>query len=88
MRWNFAKVISAGPNLNTVRNETTEQDEGLKYVTLSSRDKTQHLTPRATESGYEHNQTKILARTVARCFHGTDLYEDDGDQEFWRRGGT
>jgi len=39
--------------------------KGLKYLPLSSRVKTLHLTPRATESGYEHSQTKILARTVA-----------------------
>jgi hypothetical protein len=40
--------------------------EGLKYPPLSSRDKTLHLTPRATGSGYEHTQAKLLARTLAR----------------------
>jgi hypothetical protein len=43
-----------------------ENMRGLEFTPLNSRDKTQHLTPRATESGYEHTQTKLLARTVAR----------------------
>jgi hypothetical protein len=39
---------------------------GLEFTPLSSRDKTRHLTPAATESDYEHTQAKLLARTVAR----------------------
>jgi muramidase (phage lysozyme) len=39
-----------------------------EYSTLSVGDKTQHLTRRATESGYEHTQTKSSARTVAGRF--------------------
>jgi hypothetical protein len=39
---------------------------GLEFTPLTSHDKTHHLTPRATKSGYEHTQSKILARTVAR----------------------
>jgi hypothetical protein len=38
---------------------------GLKYRTSSARDKTLYLKPSATEPGYEHSQTKRLARTVA-----------------------
>jgi hypothetical protein len=45
---------------------STKELEGLKYPPLSSRDKTLHLTPRATGSGYEHTQAKLLARTLAR----------------------
>jgi hypothetical protein len=39
-----------------------------ELLPLSSRDKTLHLTPRATESGYDHTQTKSLARTLACTF--------------------
>jgi hypothetical protein len=60
---------------------------GLESSPLSFRDKTQCLTPRATESGYEHTYAKILARTLARTFRVTHLYKDMGDKEFWRRGG-
>jgi hypothetical protein len=52
-----------------------------------SRDKTQDLTPRATESGYEHTQTKLLARTVARQFHLMEVHVDMGNKQIWRRGG-
>ncbi len=60
---------------------------GLEFTPLSSRDKTRHLTPAATESGYEHTHAKILARTLARQIRTADLYEDMGDKEIWRRGG-
>jgi hypothetical protein len=59
----------------------------LELPPLSYRDKTHHLTPRATESGYEHTQTKVLARTVARQFCLTEVNGNMGDREFWRRGG-
>jgi hypothetical protein len=59
----------------------------LKYSTLTFRDKTHHLTPRATKSGYEHTQTKLLARTVARKFHLMEVHKDMGNKQIWRRGG-
>jgi hypothetical protein len=52
---------------------------GLKYRTLSQRDKTHHLPLRATVPGYEHTQTKLLARTVARQFRFTEVNGDMGD---------
>jgi hypothetical protein len=61
--------------------------QGLKYATLSLRDKTHHLTPRATKSGYEHTQTKLLARAVARQFHLLEAHGDMGNKQIWRRGG-
>ena len=59
----------------------------LKYLPLSSRDKTHHLTPRATKSGYDHTQTKLLARAVARLLHLTEVHGDMGNKQIWRRGG-
>jgi len=47
---------------------TSERTPRFKYLTLSLRDKTLHLTPRAIESGYEHTLPKLLARTLARTF--------------------
>jgi hypothetical protein len=64
-----------------------ENMRGIEFTPLSSRDKTQHLTPRTTESGYEHTHAESFALTVARTFRMTHLYEDMRDKEIWRRGG-
>jgi hypothetical protein len=61
-------------------------DNRLKYHPLSPSEKTQRLTPRDTESGYEASETKILAAAVAAQIDVTHLYEDVGDKEIWRRG--
>ena len=61
----------AGPRVTVILRVCLDANNvqySLEFTALSSRDKTLHLTPRATESGYEHTQTKILARTLARTF--------------------
>jgi hypothetical protein len=59
----------------------------LSAARLSSRDKTQHLTPRAAQSGYEQTQAKLLARTVAALFCVKEVNGNMGDTKFWRRQG-
>jgi hypothetical protein len=54
--------------------------DGLKYATLSLRHKSQHLTPPANESGYEHTQTKILAAAVAPCLDVTEPIGNRGNR--------
>jgi hypothetical protein len=46
-----------------------------------------HFPNSATESGYEHTQTKLLDRAVARQFHLAEVHVDEGNKQIWRRGG-
>jgi hypothetical protein len=58
--------------------QAAEAHRGFELLPLSARDKSQHLTPRATISGYEQTPTKTLARTVAARLRVTEPIANRG----------